>query len=52
MLFILRIFAFLALPITVGGMKRWGFRSCEPINRYELYQRVMRLINHLIHNIL
>jgi len=35
-----------------GGMKRWGFRSCEPINRYEPCQRVMHLANHLNPNVL
>jgi len=38
--------------LTVGGMKRWGFWSSEPINRYELCQRVMRLLNNLTPNVL
>jgi hypothetical protein len=35
------------MPANVGGMRSWGFRGDEPINRYGTCQRVMRLANHL-----
>jgi len=38
--------------LTVGGMKRWGIRGYELINRYEPCQREMRLADHSTPNVL
>lgn len=36
--------------LTVGGMRCWGLRDCEPITRYKPCQRELNLPNHLNSN--
>jgi len=37
---------YLALPLTVGGMCRRGFRSCICITRHKPWCELKRLIYH------